>query len=137
MTKELWLNLPSKNLQASKTFYTSIGFQANDTYGNNPNMVGITISEKKIALMLFTEESFAGVLQNKVTDTAQSNEVIFSFSAATKQEVDEMAEKVTAAGGNVFAPPAEIQGWMYNCAFTDLDGHRWNILYLDMEKMPK
>ena len=54
-----------------------------------------------------------------------------------RNEIDEMAEKVRKAGGEVFSEPEELQGWMYNVAFKDLDGHRWNMLYMDMEKMPK
>jgi len=61
---------------------------------------------------------------------------LISIDAESREEVDEWAKKVTAAGGNVFAQPAENQGWMYGCAFADLDGHRWNVLYMDMSKMP-
>ena len=52
-------------------------------------------------------------------------------------EIDQLAKKVASAGGTVFAPPGENQGWMYGFAFTDPDGHRWNALHIDMSKMPK
>jgi predicted lactoylglutathione lyase len=35
----------------------------------------------------------------------------------------------------LFAKPAENQGWMYGCGFFDLDGHRWNILFMDYDKL--
>jgi predicted lactoylglutathione lyase len=50
--------------------------------------------------------------------------------------VDELAETAKAAGGTVYAEPGENQGWMYGCGFSDPDGHRWNVLYMDMSKMP-
>lgn len=48
-----------------------------------------------------------------------------------------MATKAVKAGGKVFAEPGAKDGWMYGCGFSDLDGHRWNSLYMDMSKMPK
>lgn len=48
-----------------------------------------------------------------------------------------MAETVRKAGGKIFAQPADSQGWMYVFGFEDLDGHRWSMLYIDPEKMPK
>ena len=61
--------------------------------------------------------------------------MLISIDAETKEEVNEMATKVVNAGGNVFSKPSEIQGWMYGCAFADIDGHRWNILYMDINKL--
>jgi predicted lactoylglutathione lyase len=132
MTKELWINLPVKDVKKAKEFFAYIGFSLSTQYGD-----GIIIGSKKIVVMLFEESVFKGFTQNKLTDTKQSSEVLFSFDAESREEVDAMAKKVKAAGGALYSEPAENQGWMYGCAFTDLDGHRWNILYMDMGKMPK
>ncbi len=137
MTKELWINLPVKDVKRSKEFFTQLGFSFDTKYGNSDHSVGMVIGTKRIVVMLFEESRFKTVIQSNLTDTTKSSEVMFSFDAETQQEVDEMAKKVEAAGGNLFAKPSEIQGWMYGCAFTDPDGHRWNILYMDMNKMPK
>jgi uncharacterized protein len=95
------------------------------------------VGNKKIVFMLFAESMFKGFISNNVTDARQSNEVLFSFDAESRAEVDEMAKKVEAAGGTLYAKPAENQGWMYGFAFIDPDGHRWNMLHMDMSKMPK
>ena len=87
--------------------------------------------------MLFEEAMFKGFLRNNVADTTKVNEVLFSFDAESRQEVDEVAAKVKAAGGVVFAEPGESQGWLYGCGFTDPDGHRWNPLFMDKSKLPK
>jgi hypothetical protein len=63
--------------------------------------------------------------------------VLLSIDAESKAEVDELTKKATKAGGTVFGEPAEHQGWRYGCGFTDLDGHRWNVLYMGMSKMSK
>lgn len=139
MTKEIWINLPVKDVAAAKVFFSSLGgfFRLHPAHESNPDMAAVQAGDHNVMVMLFPEARIEAFSQNPITDTKKSTEVLFSFSAETKEEVDEMAKSVKAAGGNVFAAPAEIEGWMYGCAFADLDGHRWNILYMDMSKMPK
>jgi uncharacterized protein len=137
MTKEIWINLPVKNINQSKTFFTKLGFSLNTKYGNSDDSACVIVGEKNIAVMLFSESLFKGFTRNEIADTKQSTEVLFSIDAESKEEVDEMAKKAEEAGGIVFAKPAENQGWMYGCGFSDLDGHRWNVLYMDFSKMPK
>ena len=132
--KELWMNLPVKDLNRSKEFFIKIGFSFKDGPGNNETMAPLVVGDKGTIVMLIKEDTFKGASQNGLPDTATATEVLFSFSAESRAEVDEVAKKVIAAGGNLFAPPAEIQGWMYGCAFSDPDGHRWNALYMDMGK---
>ena len=136
MTKEIWINLPVKDVNKAKEFFVALGFTFKPTH-SNAGMAALSVSEKQIAVMLFQDTTFAHVNQMKLADTSQASEVLFSLDASSKEEVEEWAAKVTAAGGTVFAPPASIQGWMYGCAFADLDGHRWNVLYMDMDKMPR
>jgi len=136
MTKELWINLPVKDISVSKDFFTKLGFSFNPRFSNNDNMACITIGDKSINVMLIKELMFKGFTKNNIADTSQVTEVLFSFDAESRDEVDEMAKKATDAGGNLFSPPGESQGWMYGCAFADPDGHRWNVLYMDMSKMP-
>jgi len=76
-------------------------------------------------------------MKNEISDTEAGSEVFISFDTESREAVDETAKKVWDAGGNVFSEPAEIQGWMYGFAFADLDGHRWNQIYMDFGKMPK
>jgi predicted lactoylglutathione lyase len=134
MTKELWMNLPVKDLNRSKEFFTAIGFSFKGGPGNNETMTPLVVGDKESIVMLIKEDTFKSVTQNGLPDTATATEVMFSFSAESREEVDEIAKKVTAAGGDLFAPPSVIQGWMYGCAFCDPDGHRWNALYMDMGK---
>ena len=86
--------------------------------------------------MLFTEATFKSFTQHEIADAGRATEVLFSIDAETKEEVDEMARKASAAGGTVFGEPGGKER-MYGCGFADLDGHRWNVLYMDMNKMPK
>ncbi len=136
MTKQLWLNLPVKDPKKSKEFFQKIGFSFPEDR-DNPTMVAMMVGEKPVPVMLFEENHLSKVMQSALADTSKTSQMIISFDAESREEVEEIAEKVKAAGGNLFAPPAEIQGWMYGCAFADLDGHRWNALYMDMRKLEK
>lgn len=134
MIKDLWINLAVKDVQRSRTFFTDLGFGINEQ-GSSEHSLSIWIGTKKTIVMLFDEQMFRGITQHAVTNTASSSEVMLSFDVETREEVDEIARRVEAAGGNVFGKPTEFQGWMYGCGFTDPDGHRWNALHMDLDKM--
>jgi predicted lactoylglutathione lyase len=136
MVKQIWLNLPVKNVEKSKAFFTEIGFSFNEKH-DTASYTCMVVGENNFAVMLFEETQLESCIQNKITDTSLSSEMLISIDAQSKEEVDEFANKVQKAGGNLFAKPAENQGWMYGCGFADLDGHRWNVLYMDMSKLPK
>lgn len=137
MTKEFWVNLPVKDIKRSKEFFTEIGFSLNPRFGNSDESASILIGDKNVVLMLFAEPTFKSFTRNEIADNKQSTEVLFSIDAENREEVDALAKRVSNAGGTIFSEPEENQGWMYGFGFADLDGHRWNVLYMDMSKMPK
>lgn len=134
MTKQIWLNLPVKDVAKAKDFFWKIGFSFNEQH-DTPSSTCMVVGESHFVVMLFEESLFTGFSQNKLTDTQSSSEVLLSIDAESVLEVDELAKKVQNAGGTVFSPPAESQGWMYGFGFADLDGHRWNVLYMDFSKL--
>lgn len=137
MTKEFWINLPVKDVKKSKAFFTQLGFSFNTQYPDTEHSAGLMLGEKKVMVMLFSEPNFKGFTNKDITDARLSNEVLLSIDAESKDEVDALVKKVIAAGGLSNHKPYEMTGWMYGCVFADLDGHLWNVLYMDMSKMPK
>jgi uncharacterized protein len=136
MTKEIWINLPVKDVGKSEEFFSRIGFSPNEQYTNS-EMACFTVGEKKTTVLFFAEDTFKGFTKSEVSDTKAGAEVLISYDAESREEVDETARKVFEAGGRIFSEPAEIQGWMYGFAFADLDGHRWNMVYMDSGRMPQ
>ncbi len=137
MENEFWLNLSSKDLPRAKEFFVKLGFTMNERH-QAPHMVSMFIGNKKTVLNLFTEELFKSFIGgHSIANTIQSSEVLFSIGAGSPKEVDDMAQRAVDAGGALYAKPGYKDGWMYGCGFTDLDGHRWNVLYMDMSKMPR
>ena len=137
MTKEMWINLPVKDINRSKAFFTKLGFSINEQR-SNAELASLVIGEKKnLGVNLFRDSIFETFSKNKIADAKQGTEVLFSIGAESREEVDEMLRKAVDAGGTVFSESQEKDGWMYGCGFADLDGHRWNALFMDMSKMPK
>ena len=137
MTKEIWLNLPVKDIARSKAFFTALGFTFDPRHGNSNEAAGMIIGEKKMMVMLFNEANFRNFTGHDISDTSKGSEVLISFDAESREEVDELARKAEAAGGQVYGKPGESQGWMYGCGIIDPDGHRWNALYMDFSKLPQ
>lgn len=135
--KNIWLNLPVKNVKRSKTFFKAIGFQENPIHQNAEDLASFFIGDNQVVMMLFKEEDFKGFTRNEVSDPNKGTEVLLNLDAQSSDEVDQMAQKVRDAGGEIYAEPSESQGWMYAFGFKDLDGHRWSMLYMDMSKMPQ
>ena len=134
MVQQIWLNLPVKDLSRAKEFFMNIGFKINPRYGSGPDSVCLLVGVKETVVMLFTESVFEKFCSNKTSDTKEGSEFLISFVCESREEVDEMTIKVKSAGGLIFCEPVEMQGWMYGFGFADLDGHRWNMLYMDYQK---
>lgn len=132
--KQFWINLPVKDISKSKVFFTQLGFRFNSTHGNTPTSACMLLGDKDVVVMLFDEPTFKGYISNGAL-AANSTEVLLSIDAESKEEVDELVAKAIAAGGASNHKPSPMTGWMYGSVFTDPDGHRWNILHMDMSKM--
>ena len=135
-TKQIWLNLPVKDALKSKEFFSALGFTFLEER-TTAQSACMLVGETNFVVMLFAEEMFKNFIQHEITDTSKSTQVLISIDAESREEVDQLAANAEKAGGTVFAPPADNQGWMYGCGFSDLDGHRWNVLYMDFSKMPQ
>ncbi|HEY0055943.1 MAG TPA: VOC family protein [Pedobacter sp.] len=137
MIKELWFNLPVKNIQVSLDFYTSLGFTENSHFPKSDTGASLFAGSKNIVIMLFTENVFKGFSQSAIPNAQESTQVLLSIDAESREEVDHLARTIKQSGGSIFAEPGDNQGWMYGCGFADPDGHRWTLIYMDMSKMPQ
>lgn len=135
MTKEFWISLPVRDVKKSRAFFTEIGFKFNKGPGNTETSACLIMGTKSVVVMLFEDPVFKGFTHRPITDANQSTEVLLSFDAESREEVDEIASRVEKAGGVVTRKPGEAQGYMYGFNFADIDGHQWNVLYMDMSKI--
>jgi predicted lactoylglutathione lyase len=129
----IYVNLPVKDLKRSITFFTALGFAFNPQFTDDT--ATCMIVGDNIFVMLLTHEKFRGFTPNSIADARRSTEVLVCLSADSRARVDELVRKAVAAGGNTFRAP-EDHGFMYGHAFQDLDGHIWELAYLDMAALP-
>lgn len=132
--KQIFVNLPVKDLNRTVEFFTKLGFTFNPDF-TDENATCMIIGENIFA-MLLTEKYFSTFTKKPLTDAKTSTEVINAFSLGSRQEVDDITEKAIAAGGKQYKE-AEDHGWMYGRNFEDLDGHQWEFFFMDMSAMPQ
>jgi len=128
MSTKLFINLPVKDLQKSIAFFTSLGFTINQQF-TNEDAASLVISEE-IYAMLLTEKFFKTFMKKEITDTTKSIEVINALMLDSRTAVDELAEKAFKAGASKLRDPEDM-GFMYGRSFIDLDGHHWEIGWMD------
>jgi hypothetical protein len=93
------------------------------------------VGDSNTVVMLFSTSTFEGFTQNTIP--AAGTEVLLSIDVQSRDDLDAVTQRARAAGAEIFAEPAEVMGWMYGSGFVDPDGHRWNLLFMDMSKMPQ
>jgi len=128
MTTMIFVNLPVKDLPQSMTFFGKLGFTFNPQF-TDATAACMVISET-IYAMLLTEAKFQGFTPKPVSDARQSTEVLIALSLDSRQAVESMVKSAVAAGGRIYAEPND-HGFMYQHGFEDLDGHIWELFYMD------
>jgi uncharacterized protein len=129
--KQIFVNLPVKDLDRSVAFFTALGFSFNPQF-TDQNATCMVVSDD-IFVMLLVEPFFAGFTPKRVADAFAATEVLVALSLDSRAEVDAMVAKALAAGGK--APmPAKDHGFMYQHGFEDPDGHLWEVFH--MSEMP-
>ena len=128
MNKQIFINLPVKDLEKSKAFFTSLGYTFNPQFTNDSGACMI-ISENSIYAMLLTEEFFKTFINKQIAKANEVTEVLTCLSCESREEVDAMVAKAGAAGGKAHREPQD-HGFMYAHGFEDLDGHIWELAWM-------
>ena len=133
MSTQIFVNLPVRDLPASRAFFGALGYRANLKFTND-DAACLVISDT-IYVMLLVEPFFQGFTRKTICDARTHTEVILCLSADSRSAVDELVHKALAAGGS---EPMEAKdyGFMYQRSFQDLDGHLWEVVHMDEDAMP-
>lgn len=126
--RKIFVNLAVRDLKKAMNFFSTLGF------GFNPKF-----TDEKAACMIISDEAFVMLLaqpffktftKRELCDTATHTEGLFALSCGSRAEVDEMVKKALDAGGKPAMPPQD-HGFMYGSSFYDVDGHHWEVLWMD------
>ena len=133
MATQIFVNLPVKDLERSVQFFMKLGYTFDPQFTDD-NATCMIVGEN-IFVMLLVESFFKTFTKKTVCDATKSTEVLMGLSVESRAKVDELVAKAVAAGGT---PPTEPKdhGFMYQHGYQDLDGHLWELFYMEPSKSP-
>ncbi len=128
MPTNIFVNLPVKDLSRSMEFFKKVGYAFNPQFTDETG--ACMVIGENIYAMLLTHEKFKSFTTKAIADATKTTEVLVALSCDSRQQVDELADKAMAAGGSAFRP-AQDHGFMYERSYQDLDGHVWEVFWMD------
>ena len=126
----IFVNLPVKNIEVSKAFFTGLGFSFNPEYSDDKALCMIV--EENIFVMLLQEERFRDFINGDIADASASKEVLNCLSASSREEIDGMIAKALASGGKSWKP-VQDHDFMYGGSLQDPDGHVWELVHMTQQ----
>ena len=128
MTRMIFVNLPVSSVAAAATFYEALGFTRNPMFSNE-QAAAMEWSDT-ISVMLLDTAFYATFTDKTLIDATTTSGVLLCISRDSRAEVDAITEAAIAAGGRETREPQDM-GFMYSHGFADLDGHVWELVYMD------
>lgn len=128
MAIKIFVNLPVEDLNRSVEFFNKLGFSFDEQYTDETATCMIVSDD--IFVMLLTKEKFQTFTPKQICDASKSTEVLVCLSLESRASVEEMVAKAVAAGGSTYNEPQD-HGFMYAHGFQDLDGHIWELIYME------
>ncbi|RYU95773.1 VOC family protein [Emticicia agri] len=135
MAAKIFVNLPVKDLQKSIDFFTKLGYTFNPQF-TDENATCMIIEEGSIYAMLLTHAHFKTFIDKGISDATESTEVILSLEMPSKEKVDEIVKNAVEAGATKYRDLTDM-GWMYQDSYADLDGHKWEVFWMDPNGFPQ
>ena len=131
MSKMIFVNLPVSDLPRATSFYEAIGAVKNDQFTDHT--AACMVFSETIHVMLLTHDKFRQFTPKPIADARETTEVLICLSAESRNAVDDMIARAEAAGGSSDPGPKQDYGFMYGRSFEDLDGHIWEVAWMDVE----
>ena len=126
--KKIWANLAVSDLERTTKFYTELGFTSN---GKSKELTSFIVGEKNFIIHFFLKDILSKSIKGEITDSHNSNEIVFTLSAENKEQVDNWQKEVEKAGGKIISVPEEFGEGYYGFDFADPDGHRFNVFFME------
>jgi len=127
MARQIYVNLPVRDLKRTQEFFTHLGFGFEPKFTDEK--AACMIAGENIFVMLLAEPFFKTFTDKAVCDATRSTEVLVCLSCDSRAQVDDLVAKARASGGKIPRAPQD-HGFMYGHAFEDLDGHIWELMYM-------
>ncbi len=126
----IWANLAVTDLERTQKFYTELGFKPNNPHSSN-ELVSFFFGENEFVIHFFLKNIIERNLNTmNFGDPQSSNEIIFTLSAESKEQVNSWAKEVKNAGGTIVSEPESFGENYYGFVFADPDGHKFNVFFM-------
>ncbi|MGI8545746.1 MAG: VOC family protein [Gemmatimonadaceae bacterium] len=125
---KLFVNIPVSDVQRSIEFFEALGFSFNPQF-TDASATCMLVGEDAY-FMLLNQERFTDFTKRSMSDPRKETNALFAVSVNSREEVDEMVRKAVAAGGSHAVDP-QVHSFMYGWSFYDLDGHHWEVFWMD------
>lgn len=135
MTTQIFVNLPVKDLDKSVAFFKTIGFKTNPMFTDQT--AACIVFSNDINAMLLTHEKFRSFAKKPMADAQKTTEVLTCLTFDSKTKVDDIVDKAIAAGASEPKREPQTNDAMYARSFDDLDGHVWEILWMEPKGIKK
>ena len=129
-TKQIWSNLAVSDLERTTKFYTELGFKPNNSH-KSKELTSFLVGDDNFIMHFFIKNKLKTELKGELADLKHGNEVLFTLAAASKDEVNQWEKNVKKAGGNIISKPEEFGEGYYGFVFSDPDGHKFNVFYME------
>ncbi|SKA31040.1 hypothetical protein SAMN04488128_103398 [Chitinophaga eiseniae] len=126
-TKKIWANFSVQNLERTTAFYQRLGFKHN---GASNQLTSFFFGDDNFIIHFFLKDVLEPAMMGPIIDTQAGNEIIFTLSADTREEVNNWEKEIREAGGTIVSQPAAFGEGYYGFVFADPDGHRFNVFHM-------
>jgi uncharacterized protein len=134
MAAKIYVNLPVKDLNKSMEFFTKLDFKFNPQFTDET--AACMIVSEDIFVMLLTRDKFKAFTPKEICDATKNTEVLVCLSSESRDKVNDMVRKAVAGGGATYNEPQD-HGFIYGHGFQDLDGHIWELIYMEPNAVSK
>lgn len=128
--KKIWSNFGVSDLDRTARFYNALGFKPNGIHSTTKELTSFLVGDDNFVMHFFLKDILETAMKGKIADPKNVNEIIFTLSAESKDEVDQWAREVVKAGGTNISEPEEFGAGYYGFVFADPDGHKFNVFYM-------
>jgi len=130
---QIYVNLPVKDIQKTREFWTKLGFSINEQFSDE-KAICVIMKEDHIYAMFLKEEFFQTFTDRPIANE-QTTQTLLAIGVNSREELDSMIKTAIENGGSTYSEPQD-HGWMYQSAFSDLNGHQWEVMFADISKIP-
>lgn len=132
--KSIFVNLPVKDLNRTRAFWTKLGFSFNEKFSDDKALC-LVLNDGLIYSMLITHELFSTFTNRPISDGTKT-QVLTAIQVESKEDVDRIVKLALENGGTRYREASD-HGWMYYDCFADPDGHQWEVMFADPNLIPK